>query len=168
MSTDRKSLAYARELYKPSWRVSMSILYNLPQLTLHLSLGLQCRIYCSTLINYRQSEGKTNIVYTVLPQLFKNVKAKGIRVSPSMEERLFLVLSSSSRPAQIPAKSPTKKENVRVHFPSLLGEGVEGLVAVYAELVTPTQKWCRWCRRLRLSGELMIRIAGSRCLRLYL
>jgi hypothetical protein len=48
-----------------------------------------------------------------------------------MDERLFLVLSPSSRVhirlAQIPAKSPTKKANVCVHFPSLLGEGGGGI-----------------------------------------
>ncbi len=33
------------------------------------------------------------------------------------------MLSPFSRPAQIPAKSPTKKENVRVHFPSSGGKG---------------------------------------------
>jgi hypothetical protein len=89
-----------------------------------------------------------------------------------MEKGLFLVLSPFSRvhirPAQIPAKSPTKKENVRVLFPSSggrgggIGPGIRGISYAHSKMAPMVSP------RLRLSGELMIRNAGSRCLRLNL
>jgi hypothetical protein len=92
----------------------------------------------------RQSHEQTN---TVLLQLFKNVKAKGIRVSPSMEElsSCAFAISPSPYPTGSNTGKKANKEGKMFAFisPVFWGEGVEGLVPVYAGLVTPTQNWRR-------------------------